>query len=326
MFATFVLEREPMHWGDLPAALETWAHIVGGFSAVAVLTWLILSLIRRSPAGGKPTTPAWQRSVFKLALVGMVAGYGLLAVLYLPVLLGGMFSWMEGESGEAAPWGSQQLQRLALLIASLCALLAVTLPVLADLAHVRFRARRIWALARLSFKEALRRRVLWGFSAFLLVLLFASWFVPYKSEDQVRNYVRVVYWTMTFLLLIVAGLLAAFSIPADVRSQTIHTIVTKPVERFEIVLGRFLGYAWLMTLVLLFMTGVSLLYVFREIDPDAQFESMRARVPLYGELQFRSRDPKFQGDNVGREWEYRRYIAGGANSSSFTLQDSKETY
>src|SRR5262249_1359055 len=53
----------------------------------------------------------------------------------------------------------------------------------------------------------------------------------------------------------------------------------------------------------------SYLYVLREIDPDAQRESMRARVPLYGTLTF-SKDPV----NVGREWDYRRYIAGGSNS------------
>jgi ABC-type transport system involved in multi-copper enzyme maturation permease subunit len=122
--------------------------------------------------------------------------------------------------------------------------------------------------------------------------------------------------------------LASFGIPTDVRSQTIHTIVTKPVERFEIVIGRFLGFGMLMTLVLAVMTGVSLLYVVRtttgygpfsflfpEINREAQFESLRARVPVYGTLSFQSRDPKFKGTSVGREWEYRSYIAGGANSS-----------
>ena len=49
--------------------------------------------------------------------------------------------------------------------------------------------------------EALRSRVLWGFSSLLLVFLFASWFLPYKPENQVRNYVGVVFFAMTVLLL-----------------------------------------------------------------------------------------------------------------------------
>jgi ABC-type transport system involved in multi-copper enzyme maturation permease subunit len=314
MFATLVVEREPLHWSDLPAGLETWIHTVGGFAAVAVLAWLIVSRIRRSERG-KPTTPAWQRSLLKLALLGMVVGYGLLAVLYLPVVFSSIVSWMEGEAKAGTVLGSARLQRYAHLLGSVSALLVVSLPALADLLAFRFSGRRIWALARLSFKEALRSRILWGFSGFLVVLLFASWFLDYKPENQVRNYVSVIYTAMGWLLLIASALLAAFSIPADIRSQTIHTIVTKPVERFEIVLGRFLGYMMLMTLVLGFMTCVGLLYLLRQIDPEAEAESLHARMPLYGELQFRSNDPRFQGDNVGREWDYRRYIAGGPRSS-----------
>jgi hypothetical protein len=314
MFATLVIERDPMHWSDLPAALQTWVHTVGGFAALAVFVWLIVSRFRQ-PQVGKPTTPAWQRAVFKLAVLGMVIGYGLLAVFYLPVLVVPIVSWIEGEAKSSLPWGSALWQHRALLLGSISGLVAVSLPMLADVVTLRFRARRIWALARLSFKEALRSRILWGFSSFLLVLLFASWFVDYKPENQVRNYVWVIYTAMGLLLLIASGLLAAFSIPADIRNQTIHTIVTKPVERFEIVLGRFLGYMVLMTLVLGFMTSVGLLYLLRQIDQEAIEESLHARAPLYGELQFHSNDPRFQGDNVGREWDYRRYIAGGPGSS-----------
>jgi hypothetical protein len=126
---------------------------------------------------------------------------------------------------------------------------------------------------------------------------------------------------MTPLLLVVASLLAAFGIPADLRNQTIHTIVTKPVERFEIVLGRFFGYGALMTLVLLAMTGISLLYVSREIDVDAQEESMKARVPVFGNLRYAGRDS--EGTNVGREWEYRRYIEGGPNSPARAIWSFK---
>ena len=122
------------------------------------------------------------------------------------------------------------------------------------------------------------------------------------------------------LFLLVASLLAAFSLPADMRNQTIHTIVTKPVERFEILLGRFLGYGFLMSLVLAVITAVGLLYLIREIDPDAQFESMRARVPVYGDnLYFRGKEGLSDtGINVGREWGYRNYIAGSPGSSQPT--------
>ena len=172
------------------------------------------------------------------------------------------------------------------------------------------RWRRIFALAGLSFKEALRRRVLWAFSALLLVFLFGSWFISgrAKPEDQLRTYVQLVYWAMTPLLLFTSVLLAAFSIPADIRQQTIHTVLTKPVQRFEVYLGRVLGFGALMSLVLLFMASFSLLYVLRGVDPDAAAESLKARAPLFGNLAFENTERSDKGVNVGEEWGYRSYI------------------
>ena len=176
---------------------------------------------------------------------------------------------------------------------------------------LRLRAGRIWALARLSIKEAVRNRVVLIFGNIALVFLFADWFVPYhRADDQVRNYVRVVYWSITPLFLITAGLLGSLSIPSDIKSQSIHTIVTKPVEKFEIVLGRFLGYGILLTAGLTVVSLLSLVYVARGVNDAASQESFTARVPVFGKLRFIGTANEFRGENVGREYEYRGYIAG----------------
>src|SRR5262249_54054982 len=126
----------------------------------------------------------------------------------------------------------------------------------------------------------------------------------------------VIYWAMTPFLLLVAGVLAAFSIPTDIRNQTIHTVVTKPVEPFEIVLGRSLGYTLLVSVVLTGLTAVSLVLLWASNPSDeAQAESYKARVPVYGTLEFRGGTDDFKGTSVGREWEYRRYIAGGRGTN-----------
>jgi ABC-type transport system involved in multi-copper enzyme maturation permease subunit len=308
-FATFVLEKDPLQWSDAPNLILSWVEVVGSIAAVTLLLWFIVTLIRSRAAAGLDTArPAFGR-LFTLCL--MVAALGYLSALILKL--------MEASRESPAPAAKAATTTAlpntpidyALAVGGLAALIAVFVPFLGDL--IKLRGRRIWALARLSFKEAIRRKTLWAFSILLLVFLFASWFIDYKAENQVRNYVRVIYWAMTPLLLVTAGLLAAFSIPADIKSQTIHTIVTKPVERFEIVVGRFLGYTILMTAVMLVMTAVSLLYMLREINPEAKFESLRARVPVFGDLRFKGTTEE-KGDSVGREWDYRRFIAGGPNS------------
>lgn len=182
----------------------------------------------------------------------------------------------------------------------------------------------IWAVAVLSFKEAVRSRMMWVFLIILLPFLFpAKWFMDIKPADELRTTVTVVSFFLMVLVLFPAILLSSFSgIPNDIKNQTIHTVVTKPVERFEVVLGRFLGYTFLMTLVLTGMTAFSLVLInSTKIDEKAEEETAKARVPLRGHLTFRSRHLDFQGTNVGREFDYRKYIAGHKDSPQRAIWD-----
>ena len=92
------------------------------------------------------------------------------------------------------------------------ALFVALTPIVFDLL-TRISFNRIWAIALLSWKEAIRGRVIWVFGAMAIVFLFADWFVTYKPENQLRNYVRVVYWSMTPLFLLTAGLLVRSAFP-----------------------------------------------------------------------------------------------------------------
>ena len=295
IFATLFVERDPLSWVDVPSGILQWVQSVGGFACLGLVLWLIFGWLRTS-AVDKNRVPAWKKILFSA-----LAGSGL--ILFV-ITIGLRFT---NANKYEAMQNAKFLENFQLLASSLC-LSAILLPFICNLP--RFSLRRIFGLAKLSFQEALRRKVVYAFAALLLIFLFASWFIPYKPEDQVRSYVQVVYWAMSPLFLLTSSLLAAFSIPADIKSQTIHTIVTKPVERFEIVVGRFLGFTALMTVILFVMTATSLLYVIRGIDPAAASESLKARVPIYGDLSFLNTENDKKGDNVGREWEYRSYIAG----------------
>jgi hypothetical protein len=244
-------------------------------------------------------------------------GYLLLLALYLPDIIAWSKYGNWPPPAEVPAW-RRLAQSILWTAAGGSAVFAVLVPILADLAQIS--PRRIWAVARLSFKEAVRRKVLWVFLGLLLVVLFGSWFIPNKPEDQVRTYVQVVFLAMALLMLTAAVLIAAFGLPDDIRHQTIHTVLTKPVQRFEIFLGRFLGYVTLMTLVLAGVTALSLLYVMRNIGPEAAEESLKAREAYYGNLHFLGTKDEKTGENVGREWEYRGYIEGRAPNSTAPTQ------
>jgi ABC-type transport system involved in multi-copper enzyme maturation permease subunit len=298
MFAALVFDRDPWTWADLAPSVMVWFQVVGGFCFLGILLFVLLGWPRFRQQD-RDRIPRWLKLNFiACSLVGLVCY--VVAIAFGTLTIGRE--------------GTDRLARFALggyesmlTVAGIFCVLAVGVSFVRGLFSLR--SRRIFALAKLSFKEAIRRRILYAFAGFFLFLLFPTWFLlDTKPEDEVRTYVEIVFTFMALILLIASALISAFSIPADVKSQTIHTIVTKPVERFEIILGRFLGYLALMTLVLLVMTSVSLLYVFRNIQPAAAEESVKAREPLYGELRFENTDSEKEGVNVGREWDYRSYI------------------
>ena len=128
---------------------------------------------------------------------------------------------------------------------------------------IAFSPRRIYALARLAVQESLRRHVWIALVIFGLILLFAGWFLDAKSNDPITLYLSFVLTATTYLVLLVALFLSAFSLPTDIKNHTIYTVVTKPVRADEIVLGRILGFGAIGTAMLAIMGVASYVFVNR---------------------------------------------------------------
>jgi len=131
---------------------------------------------------------------------------------------------------------------------------------------IRISPRRVWALAWLAAKESIRRRVVVGFAVFIVILLFAGWFLDPGSTHPGRLYLSFVLTATSYLVLILALFLSAFSLPTDIRTRTLHTVVTKPVRSSEIVLGRILGFVVIGTMLLAVMCAMSYVFVRRGLD------------------------------------------------------------
>lgn len=132
-----------------------------------------------------------------------------------------------------------------------------------DLPGTRFS--RIYALAKLAFQEAIRRRVLVLMAVFIVGLLFAGWFLDPNSNNIARLYISFVMTGTSYLVLLLGLFLSCFSLPADIKSKTVQTIATKPVRPTEIILGRILGFTAVGTMLLVAMGGLSYVFVTRGI-------------------------------------------------------------
>jgi ABC-type multidrug transport system fused ATPase/permease subunit len=126
--------------------------------------------------------------------------------------------------------------------------------------------RRVWAIARLAFKESMRRRVWVALVVFAVILLFAGWFLKTNYREPGKLFFSVVLMATTYLTLLIALLVSAFSLPQDFKSKTIYTVVTKPVRAGDIVLGRILGFTLIGTLLLAGMAVMSSFFVWRMLD------------------------------------------------------------
>ena len=135
---------------------------------------------------------------------------------------------------------------------------------LADLAGMS--PRRIWALARLAIQESLRRNVLVALALFLLIVLFAGWFLDPKSVNPGKLYLGFILGATNLLVCMVTLVLSVFSLPADIKAKAIQTVTTKPVRTGEIVLGRILGFSIVGTVLLVIMGLIGWGFVVRSVS------------------------------------------------------------
>ncbi|MEW5986076.1 MAG: ABC transporter permease subunit [Chloroflexota bacterium] len=130
-------------------------------------------------------------------------------------------------------------------------------------------------IARLTVRETQRRRVLWV--ALLMGLLFLIVFglgfhfiyvdvTRYLSPQEAR--VPFLFFSLAglyatnFLMVMMAVLISVAAVSGEIDSHTIETLLTKPIRRWEVIMGKWIGFAFLILLYLLLLSGGIILIVY----------------------------------------------------------------
>jgi Cu-processing system permease protein len=148
----------------------------------------------------------------------------------------------------------------------------------------------IWTLARMTFREAIRRRiVLTGLVLGLCFLIIYSIGFHYiigsvrvagqsiqqegipqqammhaaQTEGASTLLLAGLYAT-AFLSIAMAALLAADTLAGEISTGTIQTIVTKPIHRRDVVFGKWIGFAMLLGLYFVLVGGGTVLSVWAQ--------------------------------------------------------------
>jgi ABC-type transport system involved in multi-copper enzyme maturation permease subunit len=127
------------------------------------------------------------------------------------------------------------------------------------------------AIARNTFREAVRDRVLYNLVIFVLLLTAAAIFIGELSGGQER---KIIVDLGLSAMLLFGAFIAIFVgvglVYKEIERRTIYAVFSKPVERGEFLVGKYLGLSLtLLVNVLVMGMGVSLalLYVNRGWDP-----------------------------------------------------------
>ncbi len=128
-------------------------------------------------------------------------------------------------------------------------------------------------IARLTFLEASRRKILLAGLvlglAFLILFNVGFYFMTTETglpaeagpaaailRNQVYNFLtNAGLYAVNFLSIAMGALVSADTLAGEINSGTIQSLVTKPVRRAEVVLGKWLGFAGLIALYLVLMVG-----------------------------------------------------------------------
>lgn len=73
-------------------------------------------------------------------------------------------------------------------------------------------------------------------------------------------------YAANLLVMVIAVLVSVTTISGEIDSHTIETLLTKPVRRWEVVWGKWLAFAFLLVLYVLFLAGGLMLIVYLQAD------------------------------------------------------------
>jgi Cu-processing system permease protein len=101
---------------------------------------------------------------------------------------------------------------------------------------------KTWAIARNTFREAIRDRILYGLLAFALLLVGGSIAIADLAIGQQERIMKDVGLAAISVISVLMSVFLGISLVSkEVERRTVYTILSKPLHRWELVVGKYLG-------------------------------------------------------------------------------------
>lgn len=121
---------------------------------------------------------------------------------------------------------------------------------------------RVIAILENTFKEGLRQKILSLLIVFAVLLIVISLFMEPFALGEAPKIMRDFGLATTSLFGVLTTIIIGSTlIRKDVEKKTIYTVLSKPVKRSEVILGKFLGLSALVALLVLAMLVIQQLVI-----------------------------------------------------------------
>ncbi len=131
-----------------------------------------------------------------------------------------------------------------------------------------------WIVAGITFREAARKKLLWtalsagiGFLALFAIGLhfqiadFSRTTPAFVRYQILSGMLMIGLYTVDLLAVVMTILTSVDTIAGEITSGTIHAIATKPMPRWQILLGKWIGFAAMLAVYIAIMFGGVVLIV-----------------------------------------------------------------
>jgi ABC-type transport system involved in multi-copper enzyme maturation permease subunit len=144
----------------------------------------------------------------------------------------------------------------------------------------------IFIISKITIREASRRKILWAALIlgvlFLIIYGLGFYFIKQDIQNSMSQTTRLAlneiysFFTMAglyavnFLTIGMSVLTSVDTLSGEITTGTIQTLVTKPIHRSQILVGKWLGFVVMLTLYLLLMAGgtIGLVYTIAGFTPS----------------------------------------------------------
>lgn len=123
--------------------------------------------------------------------------------------------------------------------------------------------RSCWAIAVYTWREGMRKKTLIGFLILSILVIFGANFISaflseatigeVRSDTDVKLIKDICVTAISIFGVLITIFISASVVPNEVENKVIYTVLSKPVRRFQYLMGKFIGVQLIVILNLVLM-------------------------------------------------------------------------